>query len=111
MEIPTPPETKAGKFLSFEILVTMCVSLAAIAVSWGALNADVSANQEDVNDLKTKQEFIKTSVTEIEKDVAIIATEQRHLIQQQEQNKTELRYIRNLLEREFGRTNGARPDD
>jgi chromosome segregation ATPase len=88
-------------FLSKELLATAGALLCAVAVSWGALNADVMALEEKAAAVEKEQKELASSVNEIKTSIEVIKTEQTHIKKDLEERGEDIKWIRKALETHY----------
>jgi peptidoglycan hydrolase CwlO-like protein len=96
--------SKLGRFLTVEILISVGVGLATAVAAWTLITQQVSATESEVNNVKTRQEKIADDVVNIKTDVGIIKADQKNIKEDVQETKEDIRAIRELIQRQYSRS-------
>ena len=87
------------RFISLEVMLTLCIMLFAIGGTWSTLAGDNEETKEDVAKVQVEQRHIKNSVHLIQIDVATIRANQEAQRNSAKKQQKDIDRILNILER------------
>lgn len=97
-----------SKIISVEVLISM---FGTFMLFWGGYNVmadDLSEQEVEIKEIKLEQVAINEAVKAIDTNIAIIRTEQTYLKQDLEEQKDDIKRIRQLLEGRYNPSLGPR---
>lgn len=87
------------RFLSVEMLMTLCITLFAIGGAWSTLAGDNEDTKREVSNMKLEQKQIKQAVQTIQVDVATIKANQEAQRESGRKQQKDIDRILDILER------------
>lgn len=87
------------KFLSYEVLGSLCATVAFVAIAWGSLSSAQEIQGAEITALKQEQKTIREVVNEIKVSVATIEEHQNGQKEASDQAIQERRRIEDKLDK------------
>ena len=97
-----------GKLISAEVILSLFGTILLVWGSYTVMADDLREQEVEIKEIKHEQVAINRAVQAIDTNIAIIRTEQAHLKGDLDEQKEDIKRIRQLLEGRYHPSSGAR---